>query len=73
MTDVTAIASALAGAHHAEVEQACEEALQGGLHGVLLDEHGCVGVDPTVPYGTVHEIVGHNEAWIQRHTKGAGE
>lgn len=54
-------------AHHAEVETACEEALTGGAHGVMLTADGYIGVDPEVPYGQVHEVEGHMRAWALRH------
>jgi hypothetical protein len=65
--------TAMARAHHDEVEAACEEALAGGAHGVLLTADGYVGVDPQVPYGQIHEVQGHTQAWALRHmTGGAG-
>lgn len=46
--------------HHAVVEEACEAALSGGLHGVMVEwdgERTRAWVDPDVPYGTIHERV----------------
>lgn len=44
----------------AALERACEEALQGGQHGVLVvrDRFGGmkVAVDPSVPYGHIYEV-----------------
>lgn len=49
-------------ARAALVEQACEEALQGGVCGVLVyrDENGDerIGPHPKVPYGMIHEYQG---------------
>lgn len=45
---------------HWRIEQACEAALQGGRHGVLVRETSekliDVRVDPTVPYGEIYYI-----------------
>lgn len=39
-------------AHDQAVETACEMAIQGGKHGVMVDlEKGAAWVDPRVPYG----------------------
>lgn len=46
--------------HHDVIEQACEAALQGGQHGVMVEwnaEQTTAWVDPDVPYGEVHERV----------------
>lgn len=46
--------------HHATVEAACEAALQGGRHGVMVEwnaDRTTAWVDPGVPYGEVHERV----------------
>lgn len=44
---------------HSIIEEACERALTGGEHGVLVIRMGTVlvsaSVDPAVPYGTIHE------------------
>lgn len=45
----------------AMIEEACEKALQGGEHGVLVIRSGNAGPvvsaapDPSVPYGHIHE------------------
>lgn len=44
---------------HDIIEAACERALAGGRHGVLVIRMGMIlvsaSVDPSVPYGTIHE------------------
>lgn len=43
---------------HARVEEACEAAVQGGEHGVLIEWDGLdyrVSVSPEVPYGVIWE------------------
>lgn len=50
--------------NRAVIETACEQALQSGVCGVRVDHHldGSVTaqVDPTVPYGEIHE---HRDRW----------
>lgn len=39
------------------LERACEEAIQGGLHGVVVDDRrGVAWVDPRVPYGRIYDV-----------------
>lgn len=60
MIDITDVASALLAERLAALEAACEEAVQGGEHGVLVlyrsDGWYSVGVDPRVPYGYIFEV-----------------
>ena len=58
--------------HHDEVEAACEAALAGGVHGVMLAADGRIEADPEVPYGQIHEIEGHTGAWVLRHMERQG-
>ena len=46
--------------YHEALERACEQALQGGVCGVLVVHHGAgewtIGPHVSVPYGTIHEF-----------------
>lgn len=48
--------------HYRALEQACEEALQGGEHGVLVDwKRNIYQVDPRVPYGRIYDVTACGE------------
>lgn len=53
--------------HYRLLEQACEAAIQGGKHGVLVDRsRNIYRVDARVPYGQIYDATACGEENVQQ-------